>query len=471
MSNIVAALKDFFHSVTTRDHYATYDPDRSAARDAARVPLALDGGRHGRLQDATPKSSDSDETLRGNAAEIPLSDISDAAPAPALSWERADVWIETEYPELFDQLLDPATENDLDELERDLDCRLPADVRESYLIHDGQESGGKPTGVFFGISLLNLESVYEEWNIWRNTALRIEELNNRPRPSGSNPIPSHLAPTPSSSRVSPQPAGPPPRPQPSQAMQTLAANQRSVPPDAVQPVYANPGWIPLAKDYDGNNIGVDLVPGPKGHYGQVILFGRDFDTKYVVAPSWARFLAMWVADLESNSFYINEDIEDAVFAYKLPNGRLANYFDVLRGRAERKFRRPKQSGPGNPHVQRRGGPPPNRLRTLRSTAAATDTVIRLSPQKPSSPLKKSDPSSPAASSSLADDLKDVSLDDSNQSTRVPHELKEVKFVISDAEDENDAREPEPQLKPETQSETQRPATEQTEQRLETESHE
>ncbi|GMF76952.1 unnamed protein product [[Candida] boidinii] len=58
-------------------------------------------------------------------------------------------------------------------------------------------------------------------------------------------------------------------------------NQRSIPDGAIQEVYAHDNWIPLVKDNVGNNIAVDLAPGQRGKWGQIILFGRDYDTKYI----------------------------------------------------------------------------------------------------------------------------------------------------------------------------------------------
>ena len=56
---------------------------------------------------------------------------------------------------------------------------------------------------------------------------------------------------------------------------------------------------------------MDLCPGPRGTWGQVILFGRDCDTKYVVARSWASFLAAVADDFESGEarFEVDEDAQ------------------------------------------------------------------------------------------------------------------------------------------------------------------
>ncbi len=83
------------------------------------------------------------------------------------SWKRLDRWAEENYPELFDQLGEGCTNNDLNELEHQLDCSLPIEVRESLQVHDGQERGGMPTGIIFGNMLLDCEEIVQEWENWK----------------------------------------------------------------------------------------------------------------------------------------------------------------------------------------------------------------------------------------------------------------------------------------------------------------
>lgn len=365
MSRILNGIKSFVHSISTSDHYASYDPSRPHGHEDT-MPLATThGGRRSSSSsigqgyvpglrsaqmssssrvsgDGTASSTGDEGQMRTSKDSIPLTDLA-PIPSAELSWQRIDTWIEQSYPELFDQLIEGATSNDLNDLEHDLECALPADVRESYSVHDGQEGGGKPTGVFFGIVLLDLEGISEEWNVWRRAALKIEELSNRSRPQASSAA---------SSSASLR--------HPPQNKHAWIERQRSCPPDAVQPVYAHPGWIPLAKDGDGNNIAVDLAPGPKGRYGQVILFGRDFDTKFVIAPSWGDFLARFAADLESGHYYIDDDVENAVFAFKA-RGRLVSYFSVLRTRVERTL--PRQA------------PPPQQRRSISNVTPILQTPV------------------------------------------------------------------------------------------------
>lgn len=54
----------------------------------------------------------------------------------------------------------------------------------------------------------------------------------------------------------------------------------------------HPGWIPFARDWGGNHLAVDTVPGSTGVAGQVLEFGRDLpDGPLVRADSIVDFLA------------------------------------------------------------------------------------------------------------------------------------------------------------------------------------
>lgn len=84
---------------------------------------------------------------------------------------------------------------------------------------------------------------------------------------------------------------------------------QTFPPDSVQQVYCDPlHWVGLAIDGCGNSIGIDLAPGPRGKHGQVIVFGRDYDDKCVIADTWAEFLDECIAYIEQGkNFTIDND--------------------------------------------------------------------------------------------------------------------------------------------------------------------
>ncbi|CUS11954.1 unnamed protein product [Tuber aestivum] len=355
-----SGFRSFWHAMTSNDRHANHDsPYRSLSnmgnqrigvgrnpelhsvtspgagtslnlsyRDDNRSTTALasqNGNIQGPNSPYSPGSRSSTLQSDGSPGGIALQDFgTDGLPPPPPvrhSWSRIDRWCEDNYPELFDQLCTPASVNDINELEYNLDCSLPMEVRDSLQIHDGQERGGMPTGLIFGAMLLDCEEMLDEWRNWRKVEREYlaEPTLAPPTPDGE-PGPSRLD-TGSIGR------------------QNLQARQDSQPEGAVVKAYAHPGWIPMVRDWGGNNIAVDLAPGPNGTWGQVILFGRDYDTKYVVAKSWPHFLAMVADDLASSHWWVDEETQE--LRLKDPRAPRSEppYMEILRVRNERKYGR------------------------------------------------------------------------------------------------------------------------------------
>ncbi|KAI0999568.1 Glucan synthesis regulatory protein [Podosphaera aphanis] len=270
----------------------------------------------------------------GSPGEIPLQPFQDGLPPPppvTHSWKRIDSWAEENYPELWDQLCEGCTTNDLNELEHQLDCSLPMEVRESLQVHDGQERGGMPTGIIFGSMLLDCEEIVQEWENWKKVnqeylsepvnykpAMPMKALGGSSSASARHPVKSIQNPL---------------------WRQDLLARQDSQPPNAIQRVYAHPAWIPLIRDWGGNNLAIDLAPGPAGKWGQVILFGRDYDCKYVVARSWSAFLATVADDLNSSRWYVDEETNELKLREFKSKNVEPGYLDILRWRMDQKYGR------------------------------------------------------------------------------------------------------------------------------------
>lgn len=277
--------------------------------------------------------------------EIQMQSFQEGLPPPppvAHSWKKIDRWAENNYEELYDQLSEGCTQNDVNELEHELDCSLPMEVRESLQVHDGQERGGRPTGIIFGCMLLDCEEIVQEWKNWR--VVNEEYLTSPPTNQTQFPPKAFGGASSSANPLSQQATNPLWR-------QELLDRQDSQPSRAIQKAYAHPGWIPLARDWGGNNLAVDLAPGPMGKWGQIIIFGRDYDCKYVVARSWAAFLATVADDMSSEKVFVDEETQEL----KLREFKTANvepaYLDILRWRMDQKYGR---KGP-----RRRPGSGPN----------------------------------------------------------------------------------------------------------------
>jgi len=147
--------------------------------------------------------------------------------------------------------------------------------------------------------LLDCEDIVQEWKNWRK--VNEEYLNARAKPQPEYPIKglNHVSSS-SSSHQAQNGAN-------KLWRQELMDRQDSQPPKAIQKAYAHPSWILLVRDWGENNITVDLAPGQMGKWGQVIIFGRDYDCKYVVAWSWSHFMAVLADDMNSDKTFVVED--------------------------------------------------------------------------------------------------------------------------------------------------------------------
>ncbi|KAG7195339.1 Cell wall assembly regulator [Scheffersomyces spartinae] len=327
-------LKSFVHSITTDDHYASYDsPYRNSVIQNGSNIGGLARNLSSRLSElnrlATLNSSSHSLVdgasvgyrpgLRSSAvnstSDLPLQNFNSEGqpPLPSIEslWDTLEKWLEEEYPELEDALNDGVTTADLNEFENDIGCGdLPVEFRQFYKRHDGQFSNGKPTGLIMGLLLLDLESIVQEHSIWGkvNEKLAKQQYLSQQKLASSHSNSPVINPdvTPTSSASSAAAAGLP---------QSFVEHQRSIPPNAIQPVYCHNGWVPIIKDNCGNQIALDLVPGTAGTWGQVILFGRDFDTKLVIARSFHEFVFLFVSDLQNGNFKIDSKAELHDYAY------------------------------------------------------------------------------------------------------------------------------------------------------------
>ncbi|KAK4909168.1 Cell wall assembly regulator [Elasticomyces elasticus] len=257
---------------------------------------------------SSPKVSQARDEEVMSPGEIQMQSFDDGGPPPpppSHSWKKIDRWAEANYQELFDNLGEGCTQNDINELEHELDITLPQDVRESLAIHDGQERGGRPTGILLGCMLLDCEEMVQEWKQWK--VVNEEYLSGTKK----NTQPIYPIKGLSNGASSSKPhhgnnySG-----DGKQWRQDLLDKQDSQPPKAIQKCYSHPSWIPLARDWGGNNIAVDLAPGPMGKWGQIILFGRDYDMKYVIAKSWAHLLSIVADDITSSKVLVDEESEE-----------------------------------------------------------------------------------------------------------------------------------------------------------------
>lgn len=158
-------------------------------------------------------------------------------------------------------LLPGATSDEIAALEQHIGCTLPDALKQSLSVHNGQ----KGFGLYWGQGLLSVAAVRQQWDSWR--AIDETEMN-----------------------------------------LDCADFMRSEPVGFIKPMYCNPAWIPLTYDGGGNHIGLDFDPDKLGKSGQIIAFGRDEDTKRLIAGNFEELLTAcisWLERAEWNGEYLD----------------------------------------------------------------------------------------------------------------------------------------------------------------------
>ena len=371
-------LKEWVYSISTEDHYAEYNPDdepnfnmgvRSGQPNPSSMNLA------GNM--SSTDINDSNNGYIGNDGDnaYQIDDFNNSAAESQkgvseiiLAWRHIDAWTDKHNPDLNATLSDPCTQNDITHAEEDLEISLPPSVRASLRIHDGQEDLESMTGtsgLIYGLQLMTLDQIVAMTQTWRNVARNLNKHK-----AQQQKVAMEMK---QGSSVSQQT---PPQ-ETNQFKLPYIPNQNSIPPNTIQAAYAHPAWIPLVTDNAGNHIGVDLAPASEGSYGQVILFGREFDTKYVVADNWGEFMLAFANDLEIGNWYLIDDSDDyfsgegeLVFRDKKMNGPVQEYLEVLKKRVSQKYKESLAQTPAQAEAQ---VPQTQKLRTNVQDTAAEDT--------------------------------------------------------------------------------------------------
>lgn len=167
----------------------------------------------------------------------------------------------------------PATEEEIHRLETVIGQELPDELRQLYLIANGQRDPylvtPKPeeysASLFLYYEFLPIEGVIAQYQSWQNI---IEDIGE----DGNEFI--------------------------------FAAEGHPV-----DPVYWSASWIPVAGG-GANGYAIDLSPPRGGNIGQVINFGADDDARIVIASSLSEFFQMAVQNTVINDCTLRYGVED-----------------------------------------------------------------------------------------------------------------------------------------------------------------
>ena len=181
-------------------------------------------------------------------------------------WQWFENWLAKNAPEVVADLNDGCSPEQLIEVEKELSLQLPQSFKDFYLIHNGQKDEGY-FGLFYGVSLLPLEKIVEEWRSW-------SEIIDEEGEEGMK--------------------------------ENFDDFQVSLMPNKLKAQYANKKWIPFAIIQDSNYLGLDFDPEANGKAGQVINFGREEEQKAVLADSFEGFIDWYISELERGNYLIEE---------------------------------------------------------------------------------------------------------------------------------------------------------------------
>lgn len=327
-----------------------------------------------------------------------------------LAWRHIKKWLYKHCEDINASLLDGYTDADIHEFEKDLGCNLPICVVEFFRLTGGQSSFNDNgcSGLFFGLKLCPIDEIAVLTERWRRVYDEIktkqfreekqkeeqkqqqeekqqQQEEQKQKLEFKDPLQlpdedSEDVTLTESPKSTPKPkikndqnkitmASPkiailkrktenifPKQENIKQKNKVAFPKQGSIPPNAILPLYAHSMWIPIVTDRAGNYIALDLSHDPEsedssgdsgsGQWGQIILFGREFDTKFKIADNFGDFLLIFANDLELGSWALRTfgELEDVVCGVESElvfrdnkTKKEIPYLDVLRTRATDKW--------------------------------------------------------------------------------------------------------------------------------------
>lgn len=184
-------------------------------------------------------------------------------------------------PDVRAGLAPPATEAALSEAELELGVSLPAELRASFLEHDGE---ARDVGCIEGLHLNTLEEALVDWRAMNEL---LESGAFEPLPTLD---PSNFEATAALMRQ----------------IEARALGKVSAAPTEQSPRHAGlrgghwrRGWFPFASTGGGDSLCVDLDPGAGGVFGQVFFFDHEEGPSPVRAPGLRAWLQSYVDELEA----------------------------------------------------------------------------------------------------------------------------------------------------------------------------
>jgi cell wall assembly regulator SMI1 len=217
------------------------------------------------MLDASSTGSRHDNSGFALSARWPASSASELSAAYATHhamrhvWRQIDAWLETYSPEVHASLSAPGDEAHIDEIQQKMGLVFPADLRASWLCHDGASG---PGGFVDGWGLFSVDETFAEWCTYES---------DRADPALFASLSDHVR---------------------------ASAGVRSM--------YWNARWVPVAGLGSSDVVCVDLDPAPGGISGQVIVRWKSGDIE-TIASSFEHWLLRFATDLAAGRYVVEAD--------------------------------------------------------------------------------------------------------------------------------------------------------------------
>lgn len=316
-------IKEFFYTLNAKDKYSDFDSRKS----------------FNRLNKPDVQTSLLASHQNGSTASLGTRQSSEGVHEVRLAWRHIKKWLHKYCEDINASLLEACTDADVHEFEKDLGCQLPACVVEFLHLTGGQSSlnDNGCSGLFFGLKLCPIDEIAVLTERWRRVYQEFKKSSEKKEALNT------VNDSPNLEEATPK--------QPKQLNKPFP-EQNSIPPNSVLPLYAHDMWIPFISDRAGNYIALDLSHDHEdelratGVWGQIILFGRDFDTKFKIADTFGDFLLIFANDLELGNWALRTfgEMEDVVCGVESElvyrddkTKKEIPYLDVLRTRATKKW--------------------------------------------------------------------------------------------------------------------------------------
>jgi cell wall assembly regulator SMI1 len=201
--------------------------------------------------------------LEAAGAKMPVKPKRPTKPTPiAESWKRIAKWLKTNAPD-WKPLQKRVTAAKIAAADKKLGFKLPAELRESYLAYQGDDSSQIfPCADDISFYLMSFAAVVDDWKM-------MKELTD--------------------------------------AGEFKDSDKRVKNDKAIRECWWSVGWIPFAGNGGGDYFCIDLEPAKGGTKGQVIHFRHDAEQRTLLAPSLRAYLYELANGLEDGKYHYDEE--------------------------------------------------------------------------------------------------------------------------------------------------------------------